>query len=311
MPTELTARLKRALTENIHLKILSLFIAIVLWAIVSGERNAEWSYLVPLEVVNNPPELIITNNIPNFLDLRLQGSQSFIKGLNPKDMAVQLDLSRLEAGSNIFPITAENVKVPRGAAVSRINPSYITIEAEKVVKKTVKLSANIQGEPAINHHIESVEVVPSSVEIMGGESEAKPLNSLRTAAVNIDGAKSDVRKEVPIDTLGRKIIPARKEPVIVLVEIRENTKRLELRNVAVGVINAGQGTSVSPARVNLGIEGPISIIESLKERGVKATVDAGGLEPGKHKAKINVALPRDTTLLYSIPKSVTLSVSGK
>jgi len=69
---------KRAFTQNILLKALSLFTAIVLWIIVSGERDTEWPYLIPLELKNIPADLVITNDIPEFLDVKIQGAKSFM-----------------------------------------------------------------------------------------------------------------------------------------------------------------------------------------------------------------------------------------
>ena len=47
---DLKRSLKGAFTENIFLKLVSLLTAIILWSIVSGERDTEWAFLVPLEV---------------------------------------------------------------------------------------------------------------------------------------------------------------------------------------------------------------------------------------------------------------------
>ena len=143
----ISSKIKRAFTENLPLKALSLLIAIILWAVVSGERNEEWSYPVPLDIINQPEDLIITNNVPGTLDLRLQGSHSFIKGLNPKDLAVQIDTSMATRGSNIYYITPDLISTPRGATVTRINPSYITLDIEKLARKQVSLMADLTGKP--------------------------------------------------------------------------------------------------------------------------------------------------------------------
>ncbi len=309
----ISSKLKRAFTENLPLKALSLLIAIILWTIVSGERNEEWSYLVPLDMVNQPEELTITNNVPGFLDLRLRGSHSFIKGLNPKDMAVQIDISKVTSGSNIYPITADLVNTPRGATVTRINPSYITLELEKLVQKQVSLKVDLTGEPTAGFFIESVELTPSSIEISGAKSEVKSIRRLKTVSVDISGASKDISKTVPIDISGKKIKLAKAEPVAVKITIKEVLEKLEIKKILPKAINVDTRYKVtlSPKLMHILVEGPKSIVSTLKETGVDITVDAIGLRTGSHKRPARVNLPDNVKLLYSYPKEINLRVSRR
>lgn len=304
-----TKNLRIFFTENLHLKILSLLIAIFLWAIVSGERNAEWSYLLPIETLNQPEELIITNNVPSFLDVRLQGAHSFIKNLNPKDMAVNLDLGELKAGSNIYPLTAELIKAPRGAIVTRINPPYITIEAEKLVRKKVLIKADIKGTPSEDYFIESIELIPSSIEIIGAESEAKEVTSLKTTPVQIEGIKNDIQFEATVDTRGRKIILTNNDPVRINITVKEVMSKLEIKGILPEVINASYKTTIKPHKINIRIEGPKSLIAKLGESGVRANLDALDLQPGIYKKEVDFVLPEGVRLLRSYPKTLQVKVS--
>ena len=301
--------MRRAFTENIYLKVLSLLIAIFLWAIVSGERNAEWSYLLPLDTVNQPEELIITNNVPSFLDVRLQGPHSFIKNLNPKDMAVNLDLGELKTGSNIYPLTADLVKTPRGTTVTRINPSYITIEVENLVRKKVNIKADTKGTPAKDFFIESIEIIPSSTEIIGAESEAKEISFLKTAPIQVSGIKNDIQFEVSVDTRGRKIILTNSDPVTVNISVKEVMSKLEIKGIMPEILNAEYKTTLKPQKIDIRIEGPKSLISKLGESGVKATIDVIKLTPGRHKKEVDLILPEGVRLLRSYPKAVSIYIS--
>ena len=307
------SRLKKAFTENLPLKALSLLISIILWTVVSGERHEEWSYLVPLEIVNQPEELTITNDVPGFLDLRLQGSHSFIKGLNPKDLAVQIDISNVTSGRNIYPITAALVNTPRGATVSRINPSYISLDIEKVARKKVSLRADLTGRPATDFFLESTEVTPSSIEISGAESVVKAIRRLKTATIDISGAIKNISKSVPIDISGKKIKLVKNEPVEVKVMIKEVLEKLEIKKIVPKAINldARYKVTLSPKLMHILVEGPKSIVSTLKERGVDITVDAIDLRTGRHKRPAQVNLPGNVKLLYAYPKEINLKVTRR
>jgi len=306
---KISGRLRQAFTANIHLKAASLIIAVILWAIVSGERHTEWAYLVPLEMQNVPDDLIITNNIPNFLDVRIQGPRSFIMGLNPKEMPMELDLSGLVVGSNIYPLMTDHIKAPRGTKVTRINPSYITLEVENLVRKKVKVKASIKGKPAKDFFVESVEVIPDTIEIRGAESETKGVGILNTQSVDITGRSENLQRDVQIDIPGKKIILSNEKPVKVKVVIKEAIVKMELKDVEVKVINNLLGASVEPSLINLAVEGAKSLVASIDELGVSAAVDAEGLNPGKYKKEVTVNLPYGIRLLRVKPKEVTLNIS--
>ncbi len=275
--------------------------------------NEEWSYLVPLDIVNQPEELTITNNVPSFLDLRLRGSHSFIKGLNPKEMAVQIDISNVTSGSNIYPITADLINTPRGATVTRINPSYITLEVEKLVQKRVSLKADLIGSPAAGFFMESVKLTPSSIEISGAKSELKSIRLLKTGTVDISEANKDILKTVPIDISGKKIRLVKNEPVTVKVVIKEVLKKLEIKKIVPKAINLDPRYKVtlSPKLMHILVEGPKSIVSTLKERGVDITVNAIDLRTGRHKRPAQVNLPGNVKLLYSYPKEISLKVTRR
>lgn len=280
-----------------------------MWGIVSGERNAERAYLVPLEIKDKPKDLIITSNIPNFLDVRIQGPRSFIMGLNPKDMAIRLDLSGVGVGRSIFPITPEKMKVPRGVRITRINPSYVTLDVERLMNRTVRIKGEVRGKPADDFIVEAVEVMPQSVNITGPESEVKGLRFLKTSGVDISGIRSDLTREVPVDILGRKITLSTETPVTIRVRVKEVLSRLELKGTEVEVISGKFGTSIKPSKIALLLEGPKSVIDRMKKEGsVKAQVDARGLEPGVYKRVVKLELPDGIKVLYSNPKEITLEV---
>jgi len=308
-PSSVTDKIRSAFTENLHLKAIAFIVAIVLWVIVSGQRNAEWAYLVPLEIKHKPEDIIITNHIPNFIDVRVQGPKSFIMGLKPEEMAIKLNVSAIEIGSNILPITAKSISVPRGARITRINPSYITLEAEKLVRKMVKIKPELAGEPAEDYLVESVDVEPPAIEIMAAESELKGIKFLKTNSINISGFKENFKKSATIDTLGRKIIFPLDEPINVTVRIKEVTARLELKGVDLKLIKGDLKTEVKPLKIRILIEGPKSVIASIDETGLIASVDTRDLPPGAYNMNVDLKVPETVTILNIRPKEVKVKIS--
>ncbi len=291
------------------LKLISLLAAIVLWLIVSGERDTEWSYLVPLKLKNLPQDMIVTNNVPEFIDVRLQGPRSFMQEITPQQMKVEINLADLKLGSNIHPLTPDQIKVPRGINITRINPSYLSLEAERLLKKEVRVKGETRGNPATDFVVESVEVMPAAVEIMGPEKETRNIIQLKTGVVDITGINSDLSKEVAIDKGGQNIRFSKDEPVVVSVKVRELTKKLELKKVAIKLQGGNEKMKISPTSVTILLEGPKSLIDHVrKEKTAGATINAEKLLSGEHTVAVEINVPEGIRVLYSNPKEVTLTV---
>ncbi|MBE9502928.1 MAG: hypothetical protein IME96_01995 [Proteobacteria bacterium] len=304
--------LKGVFTENILLKAISLLTAIVLWFIVSGERNTEWPYLIPVELKNMPANLIVTNDIPEFLDVKIQGAKSFMMEINPKEMTVKINVAELKEGSNFFPVNPNHIKLPRGAKVTRIQPSYITLKAEKLVQKEVKIRSDVQGKPAEDYYVDAVEVIPKTIEIMGAEGEIKRIRSIKTNTMDISDVKESLKKEVALDIIGRKISLVREQAVSVIVKVKEVSEKLEIKGLEVKAINSTLKSSVYPSKVNVLLEGPKSLIAAIKkEKSVKAVIDADGLAAGKRKREVRIDMPDGVKLLYLNPNKVTLRLEQK
>ena len=306
---DLKRSLKGAFTENILLKLVSLLTAIILWSIVSGERDTEWAFLVPLEVEGVAEDRIITNNIPEFLDVRIQGAKTFLSEISPQELTVVLNAETLKPGSNFFPITPNQVRTPRGAKVTRINPSYITLEVDRRLKKRLDVVAEIEGRPPKGFVLDSVEVAPPAIEVSAAAGDLKGLKVLKTGVIDISGIKSDLKTEVAIDTLGGKLTLSRQEPVAVTVHIKELTSKVRLSSVDISIENSQLKSSISRSRAKLLLEVPRSLVADVKKGlGVRAVVDAGGLAAGSHSVELKTVLPERVKLLSLSPEKVKIKL---
>ena len=57
--------------RHIGLKLLSLALALLLWSLVAGQKEAERSLRVPLEFQNMPPSLEMIGEPPSSVDVRV------------------------------------------------------------------------------------------------------------------------------------------------------------------------------------------------------------------------------------------------
>jgi len=65
----------RSWISNLGLKLLALFLAFVVWFVVSAPRResvSERAFAAPLSLVGMPRELVITTQVPDTVNVRLR-----------------------------------------------------------------------------------------------------------------------------------------------------------------------------------------------------------------------------------------------
>ena len=213
--------LKLWLANNWLLKIFSLFLATVLWMAVARESSSEIGLDVPLEYRNIPEHLEITGDAADSVHVRLRGSSNVIKGISPRDVSTTVDLANMRVGEKIVPLSPQNVQVPFGAEVIRVNPSSVRFNLEKTVTKSVLVVPTILGQPPDGYEIGEVLVNPDRVRIEGPESRVTAIDSIPTVPIRIDRLQEQAVQAVDLDVADPQIRLQRPSPV----EIRLNVHK--------------------------------------------------------------------------------------
>ncbi len=240
----------QVVTNNWHLKLLSLVFAVLLWMFVTGEQRAEVGYTVPLELKNLPAGLIVANEVPSLVDLRISGPRTVLSKLRPSSLSMSVDLKGLQPGLTTFKRLDEHLNIPSVLRVSRLSPSYVEVKLERIRQKTVPVRVLIRGEVAPGSELRAVRVKPRQVVIEGAESEVKNVEQVETSVVDLSGVKKSFALTVPINYRGTYTALKDQKTVEVEVEIYRKTQtsdpalRLEERarsavNGAVEAVDVG------------------------------------------------------------------------
>ncbi len=178
------------LTSNWLEKVVSLLLAVLLWVYVTGQEKSEMSFTVPLELTNIPPDMEIINEPPGYITIRVRGNSHILTNIKPGKIKVVLDLSHLKEGKNTFTITRGEVILPRGLAVTKINPTTVVIKAEKVVEKKVPVILKAKG---LKRHWK-VSLDPPSVTIQGVKSQIKKIRVVKTQGLDLTNSNLEPGK---------------------------------------------------------------------------------------------------------------------
>ncbi len=185
--------------KNITLKILALIFAVVLWFFVVGEKGTEIGFLVPLELKGIPEGYVITNDVKNFVEVRLSGPRTLLTSLSPGEMRISVDLSRAREGKNTFRILPDDIKVPRGIKVTTVRPDSITVVLARLVTREIPVEAVVRGVPSRGFRVKEVTVRPEKVSVTGIGRELRRIRKIKTHPVDIRGIQEGFTREVTLE----------------------------------------------------------------------------------------------------------------
>ncbi len=207
------------LTENWLIKLLSLAFALVLWYFVMGERKVEVGFALPLELKNVPQGMVVVNEVPSQVEVRLSGPRTLLMNLSSRDVSISVDLADLKPGLTSFKRLEERLNIPSGLKVTRLSPAFIDVRLERILERPVPVRVALRGRPAPGYRVEGVRVVPAEVMVEGAEGELKSIAEVVTEPVDVEGVTAGFTATIPVNYRGRFTAMKREQSVEVQVAV--------------------------------------------------------------------------------------------
>lgn len=172
------------LVENFWWKVLSLAIAVALWAAVSSEPELSTFPVVPVEYRNRPDDIEFNAEPVSSVKLELSGPSGELSGIGGSSAVhpqVILDLDGITPGLHTFIISDKNVKLPRGVKLEGSIPPEIQLVFDRRMARLVPVKILLSGEGQNGYHVVSASAEPAEVSIAGPASRVE-----RITAATID-----------------------------------------------------------------------------------------------------------------------------
>ncbi|WP_020676943.1 CdaR family protein [Geopsychrobacter electrodiphilus] len=186
------------ITKNWTLKLLSLTFALILWMFIMGERHLEVGYTVPLELQKIPKDLVIANQVPSLIDVRISGPRTLLMKVSPNDISIAVDLSDLKPGLTSFKRLDERLNLPSGMRVTRLSPSFVDIRLDRRKEKLVPIKVVFADDPDPGYRVSGLKTIPDKIAISGAESEIKSVSEVMTEPISLKGVTEGFSQIVPL-----------------------------------------------------------------------------------------------------------------
>jgi YbbR domain-containing protein len=178
---------RRFLTHNFGLKLLSLVLAVGLWYAVASDRQAEIAVNVPIEFYNIPNNLEINSERIPEAQVRIRGTARLIHQFRPSDLHVEVDLANTGPGERTVDLTALQVRQPRDLDVVQVVPGQFQLSLDSRLTRTVEVRPRVTGKFATGLRIANAVPDPRTVTITGPRARVEAVETASTDAIDASG----------------------------------------------------------------------------------------------------------------------------
>jgi YbbR domain-containing protein len=301
--------LRWLLLHNAGTKLLAVVIAAGLWFFVNaGERDAEMAVVVPVELHNIPPSVMLVSPRVDFIDLVVSGPRTLLNRIDRERLSLSLDLYGVRPGPAVFRILPDALDLPRGVTVMRLTPSEVTLEFAAVLRKRVPVRVALGGKLPNGLRVVETRAAPESVEVAGPANDVEAIKAAETAPIDLSEAEPGViERDVTLES-PREYVSFSAALVHAQVQVEEPERTRTLLDVPVVVRGGTWRASVSPPTVQLTVRGARSDVDALELHDGAVYIDASDAEPGTYRRTPAVDLPAGLELVKQEPTAVQLRV---
>jgi YbbR domain-containing protein len=292
------------LSNQIQLKAISVFLALLLWFVVLGSRTSDITREVPIEYTV-AKGTVFAELPPDRLVVRVQGPKAFLRGVASRlEEPLVINLKDRRVGNHLLRFTPEMLNIPTGVKVVSLNPPQVVFRLEELKKKLVPASVEVAGLIPEGNKLVRTELQPSSVRIRGARSKLANIHQLVSMPIDLSTVleSGPVPLNFDLEALGIDVDGPIPEAWL---EVEGEGALSKLRSIPIrpqgsNKYSLSERTSTLMIRNEGGGRMDLSMVQ--------ATIDLAGLAPGEYLRYLHVTLPPGVRLVRAFPQIVKVVI---
>jgi YbbR domain-containing protein len=306
-------KLFRNKPKNWLLKLISLTLAIMLWYFVVGEDQVDINIQVPVEIINLPADLTISNQYKEDIEVAVRGPRSMIQELRSRNITRPVDLANAQPGTVVIKNDENSIPLPRGITIQRLQPTNITLLLDELLQKRFSITPVTEGEPASGYALQQIYLDPDHLSISGPRSILEKSAELNTYVIDISNLKRSTTLQVHLslepdffDLIGETVVSAR-------IEVQEKMTEQTVTNIPVNVRDSASPVLVEPDTVSVTARIPENLIKDTPEPAMLFRASVSSRDVGADEKRpvtvngVNVPGHEPITILSMTPDHVIVS----
>ena len=293
--------------------LLSLCLFLLIWLILRQyQAPVETEVNIPIAYANLPPDLIISGQPLNEVEVRIKGQKTILKAFAEQKHSCTLDLANAAVGLVTLPLDKSNLQFPAGISTVHIEPTSVTLRVEPKQIKTVPVVVTLVDSPTSGYRVALTLASPSTMQIIGAEKNLAPMDRLATRPISINDVSESFKKEIAVDLPNGVTIGSGGSPLVtVQINIEENVVIRHFENIPVAGRNTVFPVKITPPDISINVRGPENDLNSLLAGNeLEVHVDLKDLSPGVYVRRAQISLPVGTTLVAADPEVFTVTIGN-
>ncbi|TVT26650.1 hypothetical protein FO441_11620 [Salinicoccus cyprini] len=234
---------------------------------------------IPVEILYDEESQYVSG-APEQVNVQLYGNTSNVKRLQTtRDLSVVLDLRNRNLGEYEEHFTVEGLP---DNVTAEVVPETANVNIQELVTRTFEVQAEVsESRVGPNHTLESVQIEPETVTVMGGESEMNRIQYVRATLDDNSRITQDRVDEAEVSVFDTQFnkLDVRIDPTNVRVEINveERSKEVSVSYEVNGEV--AEGYTLGDVALNydtIEVFGTEEVLSGIDE--VNVAVDVSGME---------------------------------
>ncbi|MFO8082740.1 MAG: diadenylate cyclase [Desulfobacterales bacterium] len=207
--------------------VISLLFVVGVWLSFSKGLYTLVTVEVPIQYMNRKPAMEIFDTSVTSAQLHLSGSGALLKSLRSEQLSVRIDLSNVRPGENTFNITQDNISLPPGISLMKVEPAVVNVTLDVAITKQVPIQADWNGVLSPHLLLTEVKIVPETVQVIGPRTTMNETSTIYTEKISMDNITKSGTVWAPLvfdPSTYIKPAPQAKTLVVVEFEVKERSQ---------------------------------------------------------------------------------------
>jgi YbbR domain-containing protein len=181
--------IRNIIFKNLGLRIVALFLAVFVWAMITGKERAysEKTVEVNVEYYGVAPNIDIRSVIPDKIRVKLRGISKELDKIDTDDLRIRVDMRGIRE-STLLSLYSENLlEYPENIEILSVHPKRIEITAVELITREVDIRVRYKGRMKPGVTLLDRQLVPEKAKIYGYKSQIMNIDVVEAAEwVNLE-----------------------------------------------------------------------------------------------------------------------------
>jgi hypothetical protein len=309
-------KLRKTVTANWPLKVMSLALAVFSWFLVTEAGVGEMTIEKVFIEVQEPAGAAVWTVSRPYLRVKLRGPASELRRIKPVDVRARYVVEKRAEFEGLWAIDVDckeklDFGLVAGVRVTEVIPTKIKIELARRKTAEVPVEAQFVGRPAPGFEIGAVRIIPQRVAVEGPEPVFEDLRVVQTIPINCSGRDRSFTQKAGLAKTHKEHELGITDVVEVAVQISEESDIRVLEALEIMVMKPTgwkRDVVVSPDMINVTVKGQEQILAVLKADKVVPFVRVVKEESGTYKLPVEVSIYLEGVEVVGVLPNVDVSV---